>query len=397
MVNVPNDRNLVITEYYKNIFKDTLLSTFFSGYDEEYLSSDDGKADIENHISGRMIDVQDTMLPWIMEVYNIKGKSVIEIGCGTGSATIPLALQVDKIDAYDICNNALEAARKRAFLLGVDNINFHLLDSCWAKSSTIINNFLQNVPKADVILLMALLEHLTIDERINLLRGVWNILEEGNIVIIYETPNRLGFFDWHSFLLPFFNSLPDQLALLYASKSPRKFFADQFKEEDVEELYRFGRGVSYHEFELAIDLNELSVINDGFSSFLNHRISMSHPVYDEALLEIFNKYLPHIPKGFICTSLDLIIKKKCSNSSILLENKQHRHISVLTKGSLIKEVDCLKEQLNKAHTELEIARGQIESINQSLIWKLTRKMQTYRIYQLIAGIVRYLYYLRDHK
>lgn len=206
MANLLNDRNLVITEDYKNIFKDTLLSTFFSGYDEEYLSSDDGKADIENHISGRMIDVQNTMLPWIMEAYNIKGKSVIEIGCGTGSATIPFALQVDRIDAYDICINALEAAKKRAFLLGVDNINFRLLDSCWAKSSTKINNFFQNVPKADVILLMALLEHLTIDERINLLRGVWNVLEEGNIVIIYETPNRIGFFDWHSFLLPFFNS-----------------------------------------------------------------------------------------------------------------------------------------------------------------------------------------------
>ena len=395
MANLPNDRNLVITEDYKNIFKDTLLSTFFSGYDEEYLSSDDGKADIENHISGRMIDVQNTMLPWIMEVYNIKGKSVIEIGCGTGSATIPFALQVDRIDAYDICNNALEAAMKRAFLLGVDNVNFHPLDSCWAKSLTKIKNFFENVPKADVILLMALLEHLTIDERINLLRGVWNVLEEGNIIIIYETPNRIGFFDWHSFLLPFFNSLPDQLALLYANKSPRKYFTDHLK-EDVEELYRFGRGVSYHEFELAFNLNEISVINDGFSSYLNHRISLSHPVFDEALLEIFDKYLPHIPKGFICSSLDLIIKK-CNNSSILLDKKQHGHIPVLTKGNLIKEVDCLKQQLNTAHTELEIACGQIESINQSLIWKLARKMQTYRIYRLIAGIVRYLYHLKGYK
>jgi 2-polyprenyl-3-methyl-5-hydroxy-6-metoxy-1,4-benzoquinol methylase len=390
MANLPNERKLVVTEEYKNIIKNTLLSTIFC--DEAYLSSDAGKADIEGHISGRMIYTHDTLLPWIGEAYDIKGKSVLEIGCGTGSATVPFALKVDRIDAYDISSTSLEIAMKRAALLGVENINFHLLDSCWAKSSSKVKDFFTTAPKADVILLIAVLEHLTIDERINLLQGVWGVLEEGNIVIIYETPNRIGFFDWHSFLLPFFHSLPDQLALLYANRTPREFFTDHLK-GDLEELYRFGRGVSYHEFELSFNFNELSVINDGFSSYLKPRISSSHPLFDEALLEIFARYLPHIPKGFTCSSLDLIIKK-CNNPSILLKNEQHKYIPALKKEDLVKEVDCLKRQLNTALTELEIAHGQIGSINRSLIWNLTRNMQSYRIYRIIASIVRYLYYLK---
>lgn len=388
MANLPNERNIVITEEYKNIIKNALLKTIFR--DEEYVSSDAGKADIEGHISGRMIDVQNTLLPWIGEAYDIKGKSVLEIGCGTGSATVPFALKADRIDAYDISSNSLEIAMKRAALLGVDNINFHLLDSCWAKSSSKVKDFFANVPKADVILLMAVLEHLTIDERINLLKGIWGVLEEGNIIIIYETPNRIGFFDWHSFLLPFFDSLPDQLALLYANRTPREFFTDHLK-GDLEELYRFGRGVSYHEFELSLNFDEISVINDGFSSYLNRRISSSHPVFDETLIEIFDKYLPHIPKGFICSSLDLIIQKRTTHS-VVSRNDQHKYISVPKREDLVKEIDFLKQQLNMAHTELEIVHSQIESINRSLIWKLTRKMQTYRIYGFIARIVRYLYH-----
>ncbi|MBN2568713.1 MAG: class I SAM-dependent methyltransferase [Deltaproteobacteria bacterium] len=393
MANIPNERNIIITEEYKNIIKNTLLSTIF--HDEAYVSSDVGKADIDDHISGRMIDVQNTVLPWLEEAYDIKGKSILEIGCGTGSATAPFALKADRVDAYDISSNALEVAMKRAALLGVDNIDFHLLDSCWAQSSSKVKDFFANAPKADVILLMAVLEHLTIDERINLLKGTWDILEEGNIIIIYETPNRLSFFDWHSFLLPFFDSLPDQLALLYAHKTPREFFTDHLK-GDVEELYRFGRGVSYHEFELSLNFSELSVINDGFSSYLKQRVSSSHPMFDEVLLEIFDKYLPHIPKGFICPSLDLIIQK-CNNPIVLQRNEQRKYVQELKRENSVREVVYLKQQLSTAQAELETVNSQIESINRSLLWKLTRKMQNYRIYRFIARIVRYLYYLNGYK
>src|SRR3712207_2222896 len=108
---------------------------------------------------------------------------------------------------------------------------------------------------------------MSIPERLTSLREVWSVLRPGGILIVYETPNRLAWMDWHSFLLPFFHCLPDDLALRYAHKSPRKGFgvSGSTPNEQLESLHRLGRGVSYHEFELALGWDQLTVLNDGFS------------------------------------------------------------------------------------------------------------------------------------
>src|SRR5262249_55252570 len=127
--------------------------------------------------------------------------------------------------------------------------------------------------------------------------------------VVYETPNRLNCFDWHSFLLPFFDSLPDGLAIAYADHSPRPFFKIHPEGNLVENLYRLGRGVSFHEFDLALGLEQLRAINDGFSSKLAHRSSLEHEPFDLGLLDIFERYLPMVPQGFARPSLDLVIQK----------------------------------------------------------------------------------------
>ncbi len=140
---------------------------------------------------------------------------------------------------------------------------------------------------------------------------VWSLLKPGGVLVCYETPNRLNYFDWHSYLLPFFNQLPDSLAILYAKKTPRPFFSAQGSSETerIESMYRLGRGVSYHEFELAIGLEQMTVINDGFSERLSHRRPLDHPTFGRALLEIFCAHLPKVPAGFSRPSLDLILLK----------------------------------------------------------------------------------------
>ena len=304
-------RTLVVTEDYRTAFRKTLLATYFAQWETSYLESDRGKRDIEDHIAGRMIEFETVVVPWICEVFDLYGKSVLEIGCGTGSATVPIALRAASVRAYDISMSSIEAAKERARLLGVGKIDFRKLDAAWAKTEEGSEAFARNEEKADVVLLIALLEHLTISERMNALRATWKVLEPNGILVIYETPNRLAYYDWHTSFLPFFLALPDELAVLYANKSKRPYFSIDHQGDVVENLYRLGRGVSYHEFDLAIGLENFTVANDGNSRGMQkHRQGMDHPTYDRALRDIFGQYLPEVPLGFAKPSLDLVLMKR---------------------------------------------------------------------------------------
>src|SRR5262249_24417394 len=160
------------------------------------------------------------------------------------------------------------AAEQRLKLLGINNVRLHCLVSAWAQDSSHVAAFVGEREAVDVVLLVALLEHMTIDERLNTLRGVWEQLRPGGVIVLYTPPNRLNCFHWHRLLPPFCDSLPDGLAIAYADHSPRPFFKIHPEGNLVDNLYRLGRGVSFHEFDLALGLEQLRVINDGFSSKL---------------------------------------------------------------------------------------------------------------------------------
>ncbi len=302
-------RGLQLTEQYTSAFRDVLLQSYFAGWDPQYLASPSGQRDMEMHVSGRMLEVENAVIPWVEEVFDLSGARVLEIGCGTGSSTIPFALRARSLRAYDLSGSSMDAARQRAALLGIDNIAFQTLEPTWAQSEENFRAFAEPQGEVDVILMIALLEHMTIRERLLVLRGLWRLLRPGGILVTYETPNRLGYLDWHSFLLPFFHSLPDELALEYASRTPRPFFKVPEAGDRIEAMYRLGRGVSYHEFELAIGFEAMTVLNDGFSAHLAHRRGMVHKSFDRALFEIFSEQLPNVPCGFTRPSLDLILQK----------------------------------------------------------------------------------------
>jgi S-adenosylmethionine-dependent methyltransferase len=302
--------DLVVTEDYRTAFRETLFATCFAGWEPSYLEAKAGESDVEDHVAARMIEIQKSVLPWISEGFDLAGKSVLEIGCGTGSATVPFALRAELVRAYDISPASLEAAKARARLLGVPRIDFRLLDGAWAQTERASEAFAEQQEPTDVVLLIALLEHLTISERLNVLRAAWKILKPDGILVIYDTPNRLAYYDAHTFLLPFFDCLPDQLAIQYAAKSSRPYFSIDQKGDVVENLYRLGRGVSYHEFDLAIGLSNLTVANDGNSEYMRHQQSMGNAAYQWALREIFRKHLPEVPLGFATPNLDLLLIKR---------------------------------------------------------------------------------------
>ena len=103
-----------------------------------------------------------------------------------------------------------------------------------------------------------MLEHLTLAERLDVLALARRVVRRDGVIVVCEAPNRLIGFDHHTTRLPYFAQLPDDLALLYARHSERGEFkaaigqaAGRGDAAGREALARWGRGVSYHEFELA--------------------------------------------------------------------------------------------------------------------------------------------------
>ncbi len=299
---------LTLPNDFEKSFGETLRSTFFKGWDPAYLLSAEFSHDLNVHIVARMREAETVVTRWIGEVVDLAGKDVLELGCGTGSSTAPIAARAKHVVAIDVHADSMEAAQERLRLLALENVEFHLLPGNWAEDQDGLAKVAELAPSVDVVMMEAILEHLTLSERLNVLRLAWERLRPGGILVIYETPNRLSCFDWHSFALPFFDMLPDELAIAYAKKSPRPFFAIDGTDA-VHSLYRLGRGVSFHEFDLAIGLDQLVVANDGFSPVLHSRRGMGNPHFERGLIAAFGQYASHLPNGFAKASIDLIIRK----------------------------------------------------------------------------------------
>ncbi len=85
---------------------------------------------------------------------------------------------------------------------------------------------------------------------------LWQGLKPGAIMGVVDTPNRLWYFDDHTSNLPFFHWLPEEIALGYTARCDRDLIKDLYKlpaSEGAIGLQRWGRGISYHDFELALD------------------------------------------------------------------------------------------------------------------------------------------------
>jgi S-adenosylmethionine-dependent methyltransferase len=153
----------------------------------------------------------------------------------------------------------------------------------------------------------AVLEHMTLSERLATIEAAWAQLRPGGVLVVFDTPNRLFFVDFHTSLLPFFHTLPDALALRTATQSPRAEFREAMRSADEVALARWGRGVSFHEFETVLgDLSAL-VVADGFDPVI---LSLMPTTPLENLLrEVFVLTGVKAPIGFSRASVDVILQK----------------------------------------------------------------------------------------
>lgn len=157
---------------------------------------------------------------------------------------------------------------------------------------------------------------MTLDEKLASISTAWKRLKPGSHLVVVGTPNRLWREDGHTSLLPFFNWLPDDLAMHYSQYSPREYFNDEFRPPFNDNMRlkftRHGRAASYHEFQLAIPNLELASVSCMNSWVRSHnplqyaKWNVSGERKFQGLLARFGRGLP---VAFFALELNFSIKK----------------------------------------------------------------------------------------
>lgn len=294
---------------FLKFYREYLVNHYFTGIEEEYRKSEAFTNDIAEHTHLRTVRFHDALVPWTQKVFDLTGSTVCEIGSGTGSSTIAFAPYVDRIHCFELDKKSTHAAQARLNFFNVQNVSFE--DELFGPQSS----FVTAGRLADIVLFVAVLEHMTFNELDAALKAAFTALRPGGIIIVAETPNRLSVFDYHSSWLPFYQWLPLDVRRRYHNRSPRQHFAydignvSKASPKEVEErLTRWGRGISYHDFELALGegVHDM-IVADGWEP----EVRALAPVFkdDEILLDIFKKFEISANKAFARSWLYLILRK----------------------------------------------------------------------------------------
>jgi 2-polyprenyl-3-methyl-5-hydroxy-6-metoxy-1,4-benzoquinol methylase len=243
-------------------------------------------------------------MPWLLSLgRDLSKMNVLELGCGRGLKAIPWSRLFGSYVGVDLDFEVINFARRAAAATKRLNLQFHASNAVEAARDP---KRFGIVGRIEMVVLYAVMEHLTPAERKLVLGLCQEVLQDGGMLLIAETPNRLIPHDSHSTHLHFFQTLPPEIALEYAKRSPRPGIADALIGGE-EALYRFGQGVSYHEFELWMarrDGKLPAIVSDGWSHW---------PICDEPLRrdELWlNEYLdahgPLAPSAFARYWLDAV-------------------------------------------------------------------------------------------
>jgi S-adenosylmethionine-dependent methyltransferase len=301
----------VIDEVTKEEFEKAAYEKLFSTWDQEFLKTREGAEAVDDVLYRRQQRAEQYAIRWMARYLDLPNANIVEIGCGTGAASIPLARICGSLVGLDIDTHSIELAKIRAAYFGAeDNVRFLAV-----APEKLLSTALDCAQSVDVFLLYAVLEHLTPTERLEYLRRMWDRLPEGGALVIIDTPNRLTWEDKHTAYMDFFHMLPDEYVCDYAGRSPRPFFEKTMKALDGasfrESRYRWGLGASFHEFELALSekLDEI-VIADG----LEPEMTEMFPVGEDevALRQYFLRRGIEQPIGFSRAVLNLILRKTIS-------------------------------------------------------------------------------------
>jgi S-adenosylmethionine-dependent methyltransferase len=219
---------------------------FFDECSARYLDSEVGRSDLDDHLRRRLHASRLYYVPWLNAAKRLDGADVLEIGAGTGSSTVALAEQGARVTAVDVNEKHLAIARRRCELHGLD-AEFIVANAADLSADLRSNRY-------DLVIFFAVLEHMTMPERLRSIADTFTMLVPGGCWAVVETPNRIWPFDSHTAQLPFFHWLPDSLAIKAAMDSPRREYAEWCTARPAEDVgfARWGRGASFHELDAAL-------------------------------------------------------------------------------------------------------------------------------------------------
>lgn len=292
---------LPISEHSLKLIETSLNTNFFSDIPCN-------PTDLHDHLIGRLNEFRNVIIPWLNDVRTLNGANILEIGCGTGSSTVALAEQGATVTAIDIVESSIKVAQDRCRAYGLQ-ANFICANATEAHKVLAGQKF-------DFIIFFAALEHMTNSERIEAMSRTWEMLPPGGYWCIIESPNRLWPYDGHTALLPFYHWLPDDLAFAYSRFSSRENFGERFHSpsNDMLPFLRTGRGVSFHEFDLAIgsaaalDVVSCLALYRRSKSFAK-RLTWFFSRQRRNCEKMLHEFAPNLHAGFFLQTLDLVIRK----------------------------------------------------------------------------------------
>ncbi len=269
---------------------------------------------VGNSWEARRQRARDSLLPWIEQTVALDGATVLEYGCGHAPVSCALADRGARVLGFDIDAGYIEEAHRYIREAGSTGIELFA-----HPAETILDAVAEHRGEPDVFLLYAVLEHMTLKERLAVLKLAREVVRPDGVIVVCETPNRLAVFDHHTTQLPYFNALPDDLALLYSERSQRPDFLEAMGKAaargagaEYEALQRWGRGVSYHEFELVFgDLSRHLIASSFDPVLLDER-----PVHTEelAVAGYLESVRPDLAPAWSRWWLDLILTPRPSES-----------------------------------------------------------------------------------
>lgn len=259
---------------------------------------------------GRLDAARQCTIPWIERHIPLAGRTVLEYGCGQGAISCAIAPRAARHIGVDIDAGEVAMAREHVARRKLENVELHV----WPVDE-ILNRVADFRGQIDVFLLYAVLEHLTVDERLAVLRLAREVVRDDGHIVVCETPNRLTPIDHHTARMPAMHLLPSELAARHYPRSPRSDFVaaiDAAAREGVaardEALIRWGTGVSFHEFEVVFD----DLAAHTVASSYHEQLYAVRPVRWEELqlAAVLEAWRPDLPPCWSRTWVDTILSAR---------------------------------------------------------------------------------------
>jgi len=238
---------------------------------------------------------------------DLKGKRVLDFGCGTGASTLYLgaAFPETEIVGVDLMADNIALAEKVLAVRRLPNVRFLLSPDPFSLPA--------GIGTFDFVMLSAVYEHLLPAERNVVMPLIWCILKSQGLLFINRTPYRYFPIETHTTGLWGINYLPDRLSLLYA-RNCSKWNVREDRSQDWTDCLRRGiRGGTEAEVLRNLGRSGRPIVvqplgQDRAAYWLSCTNSRRHPLIKKSIARIFrwsDRLLGAIPS----TNLDVVIRK----------------------------------------------------------------------------------------